>query len=57
MITNYGTYELINFRVADFCKVSTKSVLLEYWNTLPLFDEMFVVEAGTYITHTKYKKN
>jgi len=49
MITNYGTYESINFRASDFCKVPTKSVLLEYWNTLPLFHEMFAVEAGTHI--------
>ena len=49
MITNYGTYESINFRASNFCKVPTKSVLLEYWNTLPLFHEMFAVEAGTHI--------
>ena len=50
MITNYGIYDSIDFRASDFCQVCTKSVLSEYWNILPLFDETFVVEAGTHMT-------
>ncbi len=56
MIPNYGSYETIEFRASDFCQISTKSNLLEYWNTLQLFDGTYAVEAGTYMTKNYIKK-
>ena len=50
MIPNYGTYESIEYRTSDFCQIATKSVLLDYWNSIPIFDGSFAVEAARYLT-------
>ena len=38
MVPDLGTYEDL-VRTSDYCQVATKELLLEYWNSIPLFDE------------------
>lgn len=50
MIPSLGTYESIDYRTSDFCQLSTKKILLDYWSSIPLFDGSFAVESARYMT-------
>jgi hypothetical protein len=50
MIPNYGTYESFEYRTSDFCQLAAKSILSDYWNSMPLFDGSFAVEAARHLT-------
>ena len=50
MVPSLGTYESIDYRTSDFCQLSTKKILLDYWSSIPLFDGSFAVESARYMT-------
>ena len=50
MIPNLGTYDSIDYRTSDFCQLATRSMLSDYWDSMPLFDGSFAVEAAKHLT-------
>ena len=46
MIPNFITFEHIDYWASDYCQISTKETLLNYWNSIPYFD-------GTTPTHVE----
>jgi len=50
MIPDLGTYEVIEYRTSDFCQIATKELLLEFWNSIPLYDGSFAIDGGKYFT-------
>jgi len=38
MIPNYTTVESIDYLASDFCQIATKNVLIEFWESIPLYD-------------------
>lgn len=50
MVPDHGTYESIDHRASDFCQVATKSVLLDYWSSIPLYDGSVPIDGGRYLT-------
>lgn len=50
MIPDLGTYEVIEYRTSDFCQIATKELLMEFWNSIPLYDGSFAIDGGKYFT-------
>lgn len=50
MIPDHGTYESIDYRASDFCQIARKSVLLNYWSSIPLYDGSVRIDGGKYLT-------
>jgi hypothetical protein len=38
MIPNYTTVDSVDYFASDFCQIATKEVLLDYWESMPIFD-------------------
>ena len=58
MIPNFVTFDDIDYWASDICQVSTREILLEYWNSIEYFDGTIIphVEiylATNYILHAK----
>ena len=49
MITDYSTYEDIDYFASDFCQIATKEVLLDYWNSIPYYDGSFTAIVEVYL--------
>ena len=39
MVPNNGGFESLDYNIIDFCQIATKDLLLEYWNSIPLFED------------------
>jgi len=50
MITNYATFETIDYWASDFCQIATKNILIEYWNSIPYYDGSFPAHAEIFLT-------
>ena len=50
MIPDAGTYVEIEYRTSDLCQISTRELLLEFWNSIPEYDGSFNTDGGTYFT-------
>jgi len=49
LITNLNTY-LTDYRASDFCQIGTRETLLQFWNSIPLYDGSFPIAPETYLT-------
>jgi len=56
MIPNHGTYETINYRISDFCQIATKSILEDYWLSIPLHDGKKHIMDSSYMTENYITK-
>ncbi|EGG41189.1 Hypothetical protein Nlim_1996 [Candidatus Nitrosarchaeum limnium SFB1] len=50
MIPDLGTPINIDYRTSDFCQIGYRSVLLDFWSSIPLYDGTHYEEAATYLT-------
>lgn len=50
MIPDLGTPINIYYRTSDFCQIGYRSVLLDFWSNIPLYDGIHYEEAATYLT-------
>ena len=58
MIPNFITFDDIDYWASDLCQVSTREILLEYWNSIEYFDgtmlpHVEIYLATNYILHAK----
>ena len=47
MVTDLGTDD---YRTSDVCQIGYRSVLLDFWNNIPLYDGLHYEEQVTYLT-------
>lgn len=52
----YEGFVLSDYYLADFCQIARSDVLLEFWNSMPLFDGSFSITPEIYFTKT-YVRN
>lgn len=50
MVPELGTPKNMKYRTSDFCQVSHKKILLDFWNRIVLYDGANYEEAATYLT-------
>jgi len=50
MIPNFITYEDIDYWASDLCQISTKEILLNYWNSIPYFDGTTPLHVEIFLT-------
>ncbi len=50
MIPDLGTPLDMDYRTSDFCQIGYRSILLNFWNDIPLYDGIHYEEAATYLT-------
>ena len=39
-----------DYVIDDICQISYKEVLMEYWNSMPLYDGSYAISPETYLT-------
>ena len=44
--------KLSDYYLSDFCQVATRSVLLNYWNSIPLYDGSYAITPEIYLTRS-----
>ena len=50
MISNFITFENIDYWASDLCQIASKKNLLDYWNSIKFFDGTFVPQVEIYLT-------
>jgi len=50
MVPELGTVRTTDYRTSDFCQIGYRSVLLDFWNNIQLYDGLHYEEAATYLT-------
>jgi len=50
MVPDLGTNKTIKYRTSDFCQISTRDILLDFWSHIPLYDGKHYEESATYLT-------
>jgi len=49
MSTNWTTWETIDYAVSDFCQITTRDILVDYWNSIAYYDGSYPTIAEVYL--------